>query len=136
MSGGDPRIGSVWTYIPVLTGSVLTGSVLTGSVLTDIMRTDMVEIAMLVRTDIPEPTYKTYAGLSSRFFVCAGEGKPSQVYLAWLCRIRGRHLISDGGQGVRPIPSITEQGMAAYRKWTMRYVSTIPLTGAVRGSRG
>ena len=26
--------------------------------------------------------------------------------------------------------------MSAYRKWTMRYVSTIPLTGAVRGSRG
>ena len=63
--------------------------------------------------------------------MCRG-GKPGQVSLTWLCRIRGRLLISEDGQGTCLVPSDMEQDMAAYSKWTTRCVSTLPLTRAVR----
>ena len=72
---------------------------MTGSMLTDITYTGLVEISHVginryKQPDIPEPTYKRYVGSPSRFLVCAERNKLSQVYPAWIGRIRRRHLIS------------------------------------------
>ena len=66
---------------------------------------------MLVGTEIFKPGYPdrhtSYVGLSSCFFVRAGEGKPSQERLAWLCRIKSkfgrwsRHLSCPFRHGAR-----------------------------------
>ena len=67
------------------------------------------------------------------FFMCAGKVNRVTEYSACLCRMRKDGAVSRTTVKARVL-SLQSRSRVSGHKWTMRYVSTIPLTGAVRGS--